>query len=256
VAGLVAALAYSSFLLAGPLGSTLDPTTSYVSELGARTQPASVFFRAVDMVAGGLIVVLAAALRSGLARDWRRDTGTAGLVLAGAASVIDGWKPMDCTPSIDQACRLREDAMGLLGQLREPHTVSSVTGVVAAIASMAALGSLLGSDRRRRRLGLFGQVAAFVTAGLSLAELPLTTADPGVGLIERIVVLCVSAWIAALGLVLLPRRRHRPASSAALAGVRGARGRPVGGVPRAIRRRQGWPRTRFGSCGRRWGGSG
>jgi hypothetical protein len=250
----VAALAYSSFLLAGPLGSTLDPTTSYVSELGARTQPASVFFRATDMVAGGLIIVLATALWSGLARDWRREVGTAALELAGAASVIDGWKPMDCTPSIDQACRLREDAMGLLGQLREPHTVSSVTGVVAAIASMAALGSLLGCERRRRRLGLFGQVAAFVTAGLSLAELPLTTADPGVGLIERIVVLC--AWIATLGLLLLPRRRHRPASSAALAGVRGARGRPARGGPRAIRRRQGWPYTRLGSCGRRWGGSG
>ena len=214
----MAALAYSSFLLAGPLGSRLDPTTSYVSELGVRTQPASAFFRATDMVAGGLIVVLAAALRSGLARDWRRDAGTAALELAGAASVFDGWKPMDCAPSIDRACRLREDAMGLLGQLREPHTVSSVTGVVAAIVSMALLGSLLGSERRWRRLGRFGQVAAVVSAGLSLAELPLTTADPGVGVIERLFVLCVSAWIAALGLLLLPRRRHRPAGSAALVG--------------------------------------
>jgi hypothetical membrane protein len=219
VAGLVAALAYSSFLLAGPLGSTLDPTTSYVSELGARMQPASAFFRATDMVAGGLIVILAAALRRDLARDWRRDVGTAALGLAGAASVFDGWKPMDCAPSIDRACRLREDAMGLLGQLREPHTVSSVTGVVAAIVSMSVLGSLLGSERRHRRPGRFGQVAAVVSAGLSLAELPLTTADPGVGLIERLFVLCVSAWIAALGLLLLlPRRRHRAAGSAALVG--------------------------------------
>jgi len=218
VAGLVAALAYSSFLLAGPLGSRLDPTTSYVSELGARTQPASGFFRATDMVAGGLIVVLAAALRWDLARDWRRDVGTAALGLAGVASVFDGWKPMDCAPSIDRACRLREDAIGLLDQLREPHTVSSVTGVVAAIVSMAVLGSLLGSEPGRRRFGLFGLVAALVTAGLSLAELPLTTADPGVGLIERIFVLCVSAWIAALGLLLLPRRRHRPAGLAALVG--------------------------------------
>jgi len=218
VAGLVAALAYSSFLLAGPLGSRLDPTTSYVSELGARTQPASGFFRATDMVAGGLIVVLAAALRWDLARDWRRDVGTAALGLAGVASVFDGWKPMDCAPSIDRACRLREDAIGLLDQLREPHTVSSVTGVVAAIVSMAVLGSLLGSEPGRRRLGHFGLVAALVTAGLSLAELPLTTADPGVGLIERTFVLCVSAWIAALGLLLLPRRRHRPAGLAALVG--------------------------------------
>jgi hypothetical protein len=203
LAGLVAALAYSSFLLAGPLGSTLDPVNSYVSELGAPTQPASTFFRSTDVVAGGLIVVLAVALRGSLPRDWRRGAGTMALGLAGASSVFDGWHPIDCTPSIDAACQMREDAMGLLGQLREPHTVSSVTGVVAAIASMAALGHLLASERGHRRLGLCGQVAALVTTGLSLAELPLTTADHGVGLIERIFVLCVSTWIAALALLLL-----------------------------------------------------
>jgi hypothetical protein len=69
-----------------------------------------------------------------------------------------------------------------------------VTGAVAAIASMAVLGNLLGSEPGRRRLG---------GDGLSLAELRLTTADPGVGLIERIFVLGVSAWIAALALLLL-----------------------------------------------------
>jgi hypothetical membrane protein len=203
LAGLVAALAYSSFLLAGPLGSTLDPRNSYVSELGAATQPGSWFFRSTDVVAGGLMVVLAVALHGSLPRDWRRVVGTTALGLAGASSVFDGWYPIECTPSIDRACRLREDAMGLLGQLREPHTVSSVTGVVAAIVSMAALGHLLASVPGHRSLGRCGQAAALVATGLSLAELPLTTADPGVGLIERIFVLCVSTWIAALALLLL-----------------------------------------------------
>jgi Protein of unknown function (DUF998) len=199
----VAAFAYSSFLLAGPLGSTLNPMNSYVSELGVPTQPASRFFRGTDMVAGGLIVVLAVALRGSLPRDWRREVGTTALGLAGVSSVFDGWHPMDCTPSTDLACRLREDAMGLLGQLREPHTASSVTGVVAAIASMAALGQLLASVRGHRCLGRCGQAAAVLATGLSLAELPLTTADPGVGLLERVFVLCVSTWIAALALLLL-----------------------------------------------------
>ena len=219
LAGLVAALAYSSFLLAGPLGSTLDPRNSYVSELGVPTQAASWFFRSTDVVAGGLMVVLAVALRGSLPRDWRRGVGTTALGLVGVSSVFDGWKPMACTPSIDRACRLREDAMGLLGQLREPHTVSSVTGVVAAIVSMAALGHLLASVRGHRRLGRYGQATALVAVGLSVAELPLTTADPGVGLIERLFVLGVSAWIATLGLLLLPpRRHHRAAGSAALVG--------------------------------------
>ena len=203
LAGLVAALAYSSFLLAGPLGSTLNPMNSYVSELGAPTQPASRFFRDTDMVAGGLIVVLAVALRDNLPRDWRRGAGTTALGLAGLSSIFDGWNPIGCTPSVDLACQVREDAMGLLGQLQEPHTVSSVTGVVAAIASMAALGHLLASVRGHRRLGRCGQAAALVATGLSLAELPLTTADPGVGFLERAFVLCVSTWIAALALLLL-----------------------------------------------------
>jgi hypothetical protein len=159
---------------------------SYVSELGAPTQPAGAFFRTTDVVAGVLIVVLAVALRGSLPRDWRRDAGATALGLAGASSVFDGWHPIACAPSTDPACRLREDTMGLLGQLREPHTASSVAGVTAAIASMVVLGHLLGSEPgSRRAFGLFGQVAASVVTGLSLAEIPLTTADPGVGLIER-----------------------------------------------------------------------
>src|SRR6266540_3262926 len=130
VAGLVGAAAYSSFPLARPLGSTLDPVNSYVSELGVRTQPASAFFRASDALAGLLIVLLTLVLRDGLPPEWRREAGRAALAMAGAASVFDGWHPMGCTPSIDVACRPHPDIIGLVVQLREAHTVSSVTGVV------------------------------------------------------------------------------------------------------------------------------
>src|ERR671930_523998 len=136
VAGLVGAAAYSSFLFARPLGSKLDPVNSYVSELGVRTQPASAFFRASDVLAGLLIVLLALVLRDGLPRDRRREGGRAALATAGVASVVDGLHPMGCTPSVDVVCRPPPDVLGLLAQLREVHTVSSVTGVVAAVASM------------------------------------------------------------------------------------------------------------------------
>ena len=112
VAGLVGAAAYSSFLLAWPLGSTLDPVNSYVSELGVRTQPASAFFRASDVLAGLLIVLLALLLRDGLPSHWRREAGRAALAIAGAASVFDGWHPMGCLPSIAVACRPNRDVIG------------------------------------------------------------------------------------------------------------------------------------------------
>jgi hypothetical protein len=111
VAGLVGAAAYDSFLLARPLGSTLDPVNSYVSELGVRTQ-ASALFRASDVLAGLLIVVLALMLRDGLPSHWQREAGRAALAMAGTASVFDGWHPMGCLPSIDVACRPHQASSG------------------------------------------------------------------------------------------------------------------------------------------------
>ena len=206
-AGLAGAAAYSSFLLAGPLDATLDPVNSYVSELGVRTQPASAFFRASDAVAGLLIVLLALVLRGGLPRDWRREAGWAALVVAGAASVFDGWQPMGCAPSVDLACRLHEDSVGLLGQVHEPHTMSSVTGIAGAVVSMLVVGSLLGDCPGWRHLGELGELAAVAVTALSLLDLPLTLTDHWVGLIERAYVLCVSGWFAALAAVVLHAAR-------------------------------------------------
>src|SRR6266566_2691912 len=86
VAGLVGAAAYDSFLLARPLGSSLDPVNAYVSELGVRTQPASALFRGSDELAGLLIVVLALVLRDGLPRHWHGEAGRAALAIGGVAS--------------------------------------------------------------------------------------------------------------------------------------------------------------------------
>jgi hypothetical protein len=202
-AGLVGAAAYSSFLLARPLGSTLDPVNSYVSELGARTQPASAFFRASDVLAGLLIGLLALALREALPRDRRREAGRAALAMAAAASGFDGWHPMGCTPSIDLACRPHRNFIGLLAQLREAHTVSSVTGVVAAVASMLLLGSLLRELPPWRHLGELGQLAALTVTALGLLELPLTLTNHWVGLVERTYVLWISGWFAALAVLAL-----------------------------------------------------
>ncbi len=203
VAGLVSAAAYSSFLPAQPLGSRLDPINSYVSELGVRTQPASAFFRGSDVLAGLLIMLLALVLRDGLPWDWRRQAGRAALAIAGVASVFDGWHPMGCTPSVDLACRPHRDVIGLVAQLREAHTISSVIGVVGAVASMLLLGSLLAEGPRWRFFGELGQLAAVAVIVLGLLELPLSLTNHWVGLVERPSVLCISGWLAALGVLAL-----------------------------------------------------
>jgi hypothetical protein len=123
---------------------------------------------------------------------------------------------MGCTPSVDVLCRPRPDVIGLLAQLREAHTVSSVTGVIAAVASMLLLGGLLGASPRWRSLGKIGQVAAVAVIALGLLELPLTLTSHWVGLVERASVLCISWWFAALAVVALRtavRGRARPEAS-------------------------------------------
>jgi hypothetical membrane protein len=203
MAGLVGAAANSSFVLAGPLGSRLDPINSYVSELGVRTQPAAAFFRGSDVLAGLLIMLLALLLRDGLPQAWCRQAGRAALAIAGVASVFDGWHPMGCAPSIDMACRPHQNLIGLVAQLREAHTVSSVVGILAAVASMLLLGTLLAESPRWRRLGEIGQLAAVAVIALGLLELPLSLTNHWVGLVERIQVLWISGWFAALALLAL-----------------------------------------------------
>lgn len=214
VAGLVGTAATDSFLLARPLNPRLEPINSYVSELGVRTQPASGWFRASDILAGLLIVLLALLLREALPRHRHADAGRAALATSGAASVADGWHPMGCAPSIMAACRPHPDLLGLLGQLRELHTVSSVIGIVAALASMLLLGSLLREIPRWRRLGELGLSAALVVIATGLLELPLSLTGHWVGLVERLQLLWISGWIAALALLALrtalPRRPGSP----------------------------------------------
>ncbi len=215
VAGLVGAAAYDSFLLARPLGSSLDPVNAYVSELGVRTQPASALFRGSDELAGLLIVVLALVLRDGLPRHWHGEAGRAALAIGGVASVFDGWHPMGCAPSIEAACRPHPDVVGLILQLRQAHTVSSVIGVVAALASMLLLGSLLREIPRWRRLGELGLLAALVVIALGLLELPLSLANHWVGLVERVQVLWISGWFVVLALLALRTASPRRAASRA-----------------------------------------
>jgi Protein of unknown function (DUF998) len=244
--GLFAACAYSSFVLEKALGSPLNPAHAYVSELGARSQPATAFFRVSDVLAGAGLIVLAWALLRWLPADWRCRLGCGAIAVMGAASVVAGAKPLACTPSADVVCRLR-DRTDPLAQLHQAHVASSMIGFLGAVMGMLLLGSLLRDVSCWRWLGRLGTVGAFLATGLAVLELALTLL-PGlwVGLPERAETLLESAWYGALALRLIadawdhttrcPRppgsaRRRRPGSQ----GVKGtgtARGpAPAEGQP-------------------------
>jgi hypothetical protein len=241
LAGLVAACAYSSFLLEKAFGSPLNPAHAYVSELGARSQPATAFFRVSDVLAGAGLIVFAWALLRWLPADWRCRLGCGAIAVMGAASVVAGAKPLSCTPSADVVCRL-QDRTDPLAQLHQAHVASSIIGFLGAVIGMLLLGSLLREVPYWRWLGPLGTAGAFVATGLAVLELALTLL-PGlwVGLPERAETLLESAWYGALALRLIadawdhttrhPRppgsaRRRRPGNQ----GVKGDR-QPLGRRP-------------------------
>jgi hypothetical protein len=105
---------------------------------------------------------------------------------------------MPCTPSTSEVCRHEVDDVAIIAQLHQGHTLSSVLGVFAAQAAMLLLG--VSPQVRRRwpglaRASLAGGLALVV---IGLAEVPLS-AQQRIGIVERLHVLLISVWLAALG---------------------------------------------------------
>lgn len=209
--GIAAGLCYSSFVLAGPLGSRLDPLNSFVSELEVRGQPGSGFFRLSDAMAGFLVLLLAVIVRYTRPAEGRPvGAGCFFLACAGSASILDAANPMPCTPSTDSACRRLQDTPDLFAQLHQNHTVSSVLGVTATLAGMLLLGA--GSVAGTGALDRATRLLAVLIATLACAQAWSTfSGGYGVGLLERTQVLLVSTWLVTLGYGLLaaqPRTRE------------------------------------------------
>lgn len=195
---LTAALLYAGWL-AGPwINPDLDLVNSYVSELAARDQPGSALFRGGDVLAGA--GVCAAALLGLLRRPlsgWAA-VGWAGLAAFGLATATDaGLTPMDCAPSKDTGCAVREIA-GTLSATHELHTLTSSLAGAAVLTGMAGLGV---AARLDRGIGPPPRWAAmwFVLTGMAtvstLAALLLGT---GVGAPQRVQLVGISSWLLAL----------------------------------------------------------
>jgi hypothetical protein len=197
IAGTVAGACYSSFVAARPLGSRLSMTDSYVSELEVPGQPASAFFRLTDLAGALLIIVIAVALLVQLWPEVRAAAGCLFLAGVGLASVADALDPMPCTPSTSLPCRQSLDQVPIIAQLHQGHTLSSVVGVCAAVLAMLLLGVSRRVRRWRPRLAGASLVCGVLLLTLGLSEVRMTASD-GVGSVERLHVLLISAWIIAL----------------------------------------------------------
>ena len=166
------------------------------------------------------------------------------LAVAGLASLADAAHPMGCAPSVDAACRAEQDTpSGLLHQVTEAHTTSSLVGFVAIAGAMVLLGIVTRPkvDDAFRRF----TIACLVVTGLTgIADVVLILTQSAVGFSERARILVFAVWLCGLGLRCLPSARwsSRPAGAVPAGAPHPARGAAARPACAWARRRRNPPR--------------
>lgn len=132
-----AAVLYSGVPWEWIFGTSLNPSTSYLSELAALDQPASGAFRVLDSLAG-VAMAAAAVVVWPAVRRWPARCAVAALGIFGVGTILDIVFPMTCATSVTQACAALE-ARGDLGVGHAIHTYASVMADGGAVVLAAAV---------------------------------------------------------------------------------------------------------------------
>ncbi|GAB3678434.1 DUF998 domain-containing protein [Saccharopolyspora tripterygii] len=193
-----AAVLYSLWILGPWLNPGLDALNGYVSEFAARDQPGSWFFRMGDGLAG---LLAAAAAVAGI-RCSGGTIGWGGLLVFGVATALDGaLTPMTCASYVDSGCAVRE----LVGALPATHEIHEVTSSVAALGAIVGMGGLawagIGPPAR------WGWIWCSVTALATVVTLGALWIGLGAGVVQRVQLGLVAAWLIALAVTGVRRRR-------------------------------------------------
>jgi heme A synthase len=210
VAAGTAAVTYASFVLESLLSPDPDVVNGYVSELSASDQPNHLVYNVGDFVTGALVIIAAAAA---LVTSCRRPWAVAGwifLLMFGVATIGDAAFPLDCAPSENTACALRERA----GQVSFSHQFHSVTSASAITCATVALYVLSIAARRYGwwpSLARWGRPLAGANVLAAIAVTTLMTVGVWLGLAQRlqIIILCLNLVLVAWALH--ADRRARPA---------------------------------------------
>ncbi|GAB3662392.1 hypothetical protein GCM10027589_25220 [Actinocorallia lasiicapitis] len=215
----LAAVTYSSWVLGFLLRPGLDFVDGYVSELSATDQPLHLVFSGGDLITGVIMIgVSVYALVELRRRPWA-VAGWSFLLAFGCWAIGDAVFSMDCAPSMDTACALRERA----GRLSFSHAFHSVTSSMVIGCGIAALLCLSVAARRYGwwpALARWGWLLAIVEAAAAGGTLVLMWAGRWLGLVQRIqiTILCLGLFLIAWALWERPKARAtRPADDEAKA---------------------------------------
>ncbi|XNL82887.1 DUF998 domain-containing protein [Actinomadura madurae] len=212
----VAAVTYATFVLENLLSPKLDFFNGYVSELSAVDQPFHLVYSAGDLATGVLSIMVATGT---LRRLTRRPLATAGwtfLGLFGVCAIGDASFPLDCAPSLETWCALRERSE----HVSFSHEFHSVTSSAVIVCGVAALLLLSLAARRYGwwpALARWGWLLALAETVLALGTLVAMYLGQWLGVIQRaqISVLCLGLLTIAWALYADRRDAARAARRAA-----------------------------------------
>ena len=198
--GAATAILLNYWVLEGMLAEHSDPTRSWISDLGARSESTGWLFSALDSVSGLALCALTALLWSRVApRSRVLRWGMIALAVSAVCTVVDGVVPFSCAESLGAPCRSAHDLLDAL------HAAESGISVVAAIAGFALLGEGFRRDPELRVLGIATYVCGvawvlcygFITVGFVSATL-----DGLKGSFQRPAQVVLGVWVALLAAAL------------------------------------------------------
>ena len=143
----VAALAYSTWVIAPWVGSELSPRTSFVSELYAEGQPFARLFRLSDAFAGATLLAAMWLWRAPATPAWWR-VGRWSIAGFGLSTMLDAIFPMSCTPTNDPVCEKRDAAFAVPLSHNIHNITTTLAGLFLLIASVALAMALAHHDRQ------------------------------------------------------------------------------------------------------------
>ncbi|MEV4671726.1 MULTISPECIES: DUF998 domain-containing protein [Actinomadura] len=195
----IAGISYATFVLENLLSPKLDFFNGYVSELSAADQPFHLVYSAGDFVTGVLSIMVAIGTLRRLTRRPLATAGWAFLGLFGVCAIGDASFPLDCAPSLETWCALRERSE----HVSFSHEFHSVTSSAVIVCGVAALLLLSLAARRYGwwpALARWGWLLALAESVSALGTLVAMYLGQWLGVVQRVQIgilvlgLLVIAW--------------------------------------------------------------